>query len=249
MRLFVIGDIHGCATALRVILAAINLEPGDRLVTLGDYINKGPDSKAVLEQLIRLTDAGLVIPLLGNHELKLLLAKRLGLLQIGDEILVDRQTLASYAEGHDQPGLDSIPDSHWRFVQDCCFNWLETERHIFVHATVDADQPMTKQSAQALFWNKLTDAMPHRSGKTLVCGHTPQRSGQPLNLGYAIGLDTAVCEGQWLTCLEVNSGQIWQSNQQGELRRSHIQDYRQISQWHSQDCSRIDHKHLRVYAG
>ena len=76
-----------------------------------------------------------------------------------------------------------------------------------------------------LFFDKFKDPKPHISGKTLICGHTPQRDGKPLNIGHAICLDTAACEGQWLTCLDVLGGQVWQTNQRRELRTSRIEDY------------------------
>jgi serine/threonine protein phosphatase 1 len=63
----------------------------------------------------------------------------------------------------------------------------------------------------------------------MICGHTPQRDGKPVNLGYAICLDTAACEGQWLTGLEVTSGKVLQTNQQRQVRRSHIQDYLSVN--------------------
>jgi serine/threonine protein phosphatase 1 len=66
---------------------------------------------------------------------------------------------------------------------------------------------------------------PHESGKTIVCGHTPQKSGKPLNLGYGICLDTNACRGGPLTCLETKSGRIWQAMGDGRVERSHISDY------------------------
>jgi serine/threonine protein phosphatase 1 len=225
MRLFAIGDIHGCATALDVILAAICLRTGDRIVGLGDYINKGPATKAVLDRLVQLFDRGFLIPLIGNHELKLLEAGRINQTQTGSGVLVDAHTLDSYGSDNEARGLACISDEHWKFVQEDCLNWYTSEHHIFVHATLDADKPLSDQSSQALFWDKFIDPQPHLSGKIMICGHTPQRDGRPINLGHAICLDTAACEGHWLTCLEVNSGQVWQANQQGQLRISNIQDY------------------------
>ncbi|HIK43667.1 MAG TPA: serine/threonine protein phosphatase [Leptolyngbyaceae cyanobacterium M65_K2018_010] len=225
MRLFAIGDIHGCATALDTILAAISLRTGDRIVGLGDYINKGPESKAVIDRLIQLFDHGVLVPLLGNHELKLLAAAKQGQTQTPADVLVDQQTLASYAEPTQTGSLACIPEGHWRFVQDHCLNWLATENHIFVHANLKADQPLTAQPDTALFWEKFDQPQPHQSGKIMVCGHTPQRNGQPVNLGHAICLDTAACEGHWLTCLEVYSGGIWQANQHRDLKQSNIRDF------------------------
>ena len=62
----------------------------------------------------------------------------------------------------------------------------------------------------------------HESGKTLICGHTSQDSGLPVNLGHSICIDTAAYKDGWLTCLEVDSGHYWQTNQEGERRKDVI---------------------------
>jgi len=54
MRTLAIGDIHGCLTAFKAILEKISLHTDDVVVTLGDYVNKGPDSSGVISQLLRL---------------------------------------------------------------------------------------------------------------------------------------------------------------------------------------------------
>ncbi len=230
MRLFAVGDIHGCATAFDTLLSAIALRPSDRMITLGDYINKGPDTKTVLDLLLRLSNWGVLIPLLGNHELKMLIAGRFGQAVVHGEVFVDAHTLTSYArlppEAEVHPvDLNVIPDTHWHFLQHDCLRWFATNNHIFSHGMLSSQIPLLRQPDRVIFWNKLDHPQPHPSGKVLVCGHTPQRSGYPLNLGHTIGLDTAACEGQWLTCLDITSGNIWQANQQGQLRQSHLQDY------------------------
>jgi serine/threonine protein phosphatase 1 len=225
MRLLAIGDIHGCATALEALLTAVNPRAGDTIIGLGDYINKGPEAKATLDKLIQLFDRKILIPLRGNHELKLMAAGKQGKPQAGGEILVDQHTLDSYGDKSNPGTLASIPRTHWQFVEHHCLNWLETDYHIFVHATLDPGKTLAEQPDSALFFNKFNNPQPHRSDKTVVCGHTPQRNGHPLNIGHAICLDTATCEGQWLTCLDVLSGQVWQANQYRELRMSQIGDY------------------------
>ncbi len=60
----------------------------------------------------------------------------------------------------------------------------------------------------------------------MICGHTSQKDGLPLNIGYAMCIDTWVYGTGWLTALEVNSGQIWQANQKGETRITNINKYR-----------------------
>ena len=74
-RTIAIGDIHGCSAALDALLKTIRPRPEDRIVTLGDYINRGPDSRGVIERLIELKDRCRLVPLLGNHDQMLLEAR------------------------------------------------------------------------------------------------------------------------------------------------------------------------------
>ena len=74
-RTIAIGDIHGCASALRKLAAEIQPTPSDTLVTLGDYIDRGPDSRGVLDLLIELKHHCRLVPLLGNHEQMLFSAR------------------------------------------------------------------------------------------------------------------------------------------------------------------------------
>ena len=67
-RTLVIGDVHGCAEALRELLRAVELRSEDVLITLGDYTDRGPDSKGVIEQLIEVGQKHTLIPLQGNHD-------------------------------------------------------------------------------------------------------------------------------------------------------------------------------------
>jgi predicted MPP superfamily phosphohydrolase len=75
-RLIAIGDIHGCSTALDAILGAIRPEPVDTIVALGDYVDRGLDSKGVLDRLIELRQRCHLVPLLGNHEEMMLGARQ-----------------------------------------------------------------------------------------------------------------------------------------------------------------------------
>jgi hypothetical protein len=71
-RTIAIGVIHGCSAALDALLEAIGPRPDDIIVTLGDYINRGPDSRGVLDRLIDLIRRCRLVPLLGNHDQMLL---------------------------------------------------------------------------------------------------------------------------------------------------------------------------------
>jgi serine/threonine protein phosphatase 1 len=122
-------------------------------------------------------------------------------------------TIASY-DGH----LDQVPHAHWGFLERGR-DWYETPTHIFAHASIDPDLEMAQQPTYVLHWQSLhADALPHCSGKTLVCGHASQKDGRPLNLGHAVCIDTYAHGGGWLTCLEPASGRVWMANQRGETR-------------------------------
>jgi serine/threonine protein phosphatase 1 len=69
-----------------------------------------------------------------------------------------------------------------------------------------------------LYWEHFRNPPAHVSGKVMVCGHTPQKSGRPRSIGHAICIDTWVYGKGWLTCLDVESGKYRQANERGETR-------------------------------
>lgn len=213
-RTLAIGDIHGCLAALERLWEAVDPSPGDRIVFIGDYIDRGPDSKGVIDFLLALPKNLDVTFLTGNHEEKIFLAT-LHQSEL-DHWLNDwgaPATLESYGPG----GLDDVPDSHWEFMRTLRV-YVETETHIFVHANLEADVPLEQQLPFTVIHKKFGEPAPHRSGKIMICGHTAQKTHVPLNMGHAICIDTDPDRGGWLTCLHVESGSYWQTNQQGQLR-------------------------------
>ena len=179
-RTIAIGDIHGCSTALDVLIAALAPKPEDVIVTLGDFVDRGPDSRGVIDRLIELQGTCRLVPLLGNHE-QMLLAAWEGRsdwqfwLKFGGQ-----ETLDSYRELHN--GAE-IPACHLDFLRRCR-RFFETETHIFAHANPAPNMPMEQQPENDLLWRPLDpdDAAPHYSGKTMVVGHTPQADGRMLDL-------------------------------------------------------------------
>ncbi len=223
-RTIAIGDVHGCSAALAALVAALEPTADDMLIALGDYIDRGPDSRGVLEQLLALGQRCRLVSLMGNHEEMLLAALYNREMQRCWLSCGGVGMLASYGYTLDappwRPWHEAIPREHWAFLAGCP-NYHETDTHIFLHAGYDPNQPMSQQSGEALRW-QFTDARtarPHCSGKTVVCGHTPQRSGTILDLGFLVCIDTYCHGGKWLTALEVGSGEWWQANQKGEVRR------------------------------
>ncbi len=225
MRTLAIGDIHGCLRAFDAILEQVDPQADDVLVTLGDYVDRGPDSKGVLERLLELRARCQCRFLKGNHDLMMLGAS-------DDQAHFDewlktggKQTLASYTAAEDrQTFAEAIPMSHWRFLSDDCVPYVETDTHFFVHANVYPDLPLAEQPDYMLYWERLESSAwrPHESGKTMICGHSVQRSGRPLVLDHAICLDTWVYGEGWLTCLDVGSEAYWQSNQRGQTRSGNL---------------------------
>jgi serine/threonine protein phosphatase 1 len=222
-RTIAIGDIHGCAAALAALVEAVRPGPDDTLVPLGDYIDRGPDSKGVLDRLTALAEQCRLVPLLGNHEEMLVRAVRDPTALRVWLTCGGVAALRSYGwvPGGPRRGLaDWIPEAHWQFLAGCQA-FYETDTHLFVHAGYVPDRPLGEQPGEALRW-RVTDPMtarPHRSGKTAVVGHTPQRGGEVLDLGFLVCIDTNCHRGGWLTALDVDSGQVWQADQQGRLQR------------------------------
>lgn len=225
MQILAIGDIHGCSRAFEELIAAVDLQPEDRLVTLGDYIDHGPDSKGVINRLIALHDTRQLVALRGNHELMMLQARKNSSLELHWLGCGGDTTLASYSLSGEAGKLADVPDNHWDFLENVCVNWYETDTHLFVHANVDPDISLAFQPQHILLWEPFDNPRRHFSGKTLVCGHTIQTSGVPLNLGHAICIDTWAYAKGWLTCLDVISGRVWQANQAADVRTAWIRDF------------------------
>lgn len=215
-RTIAIGDIHGCSKALEALLNAIQPTSSDTIITLGDYVDRGSDSKGVIERLIALEKECQLIPLLGNHEEMMLEVVRDGAppyswLQHGG---ID--TLDSYGFGGD---LSVIPETHRRFLDDLV-DYFETDSHFFVHANYESETPFEDQPADLLRWVKLTSSIPdpHFSGKKAILGHTHDRGGEIFSLRHLTCIDTYCYGGGWLTALDVMTGTIWQADREGRMR-------------------------------
>jgi serine/threonine protein phosphatase 1 len=221
MRTLAIGDILGCLAALKTLLDYVAPAADDRLVLLGDYVDRGPDSRGVLDLVIGLHARGGVVALRGNHDQ--MMAEARGAPK-GDRHMWlacgGRATLQSYGvESPESSDLKEIPESHWTFLESDCLDWYETETHFFVHANAYPDMPLDEQPRYMLLWEKLYVPCRHISGKVMICGHTRQPDGKPLNRGATVCIDTGAYEDDgWLSCLDVGTGQFWQANQRGERR-------------------------------
>jgi serine/threonine protein phosphatase 1 len=220
--IYAIGDIHGCLGPLLELLAQLRVRPEDELVFLGDYIDRGPDSKGVLDYLAAERKPNWHL-LRGNHEQMLIdwlgttnpLAASNWLLNGG------HQTLQSYVpkerldevRGEDIHALlkDSISPAHVELLNALPLTY-ETPDYFFCHAGVNLDRPLDAQEADDLLWirRKFLDD-PRPTPKLVVHGHTPV---EKVDLSRdRINLDTGCVYGGFLTAISLPDKKIYQTKQ------------------------------------
>ncbi|MBS0260732.1 MAG: serine/threonine protein phosphatase [Planctomycetes bacterium] len=216
-RILAIGDIHGCDIAFLALLKGLAIRRQDTVVILGDVVDRGPGSRQVIDRILQLQDECQLIFIQGNHEEMMLSGLTDEQMAQGWLLYGGQATLASY--GGDR-GL--VPQTHIDLLKAGRSYW-ETDTEIFVHANLDPALPLDQQEVDRVRWTHLTGfELPHPSGKRVVCGHTPQRSGRPRVVPGWVCIDTFVCGGSWLTCLDVTTNEYCQSNLVGQLRFGRI---------------------------
>lgn len=207
-----IGDIHGYASILSALLDYTPIRRGDRLVFLGDLIDRGPETPQVLEIIHRLRRQHEVILVRGNHE-QMMLKARHDRDARREWLLCDGEaTVDAYAA----KTMDDIPDVVWELLESTV-PYYETDSAIYVHANLDANVELSTQCEHDLYWRPCTYPSAHISGKTMVCGHTFQESGFPRRWLKAICIDTLNShsgEGV-LTALNFEKMAFWQAGANG----------------------------------
>jgi serine/threonine protein phosphatase 1 len=217
MRTLAIGDIHGCHTSLVTLLKAARIRLEDRVVFLGDYIDRGPASKQVVDTLLGLREFCSPIFLRGNHEI-MILQTRQGVTELNVwKEYGGWEALVSYGANERLDWASAIPAAHWKFFEQT-LDYFETETAILVHACLDRDLDLKDQPPFLLFWERFDVLQPHKSGKRVICGHTAQDFGRINDAGFAICIDTGAATGGWLSCLDVDTKEFWQANENGEVR-------------------------------
>ncbi|MCH8828768.1 MAG: metallophosphoesterase [Planctomycetes bacterium] len=211
-RILAIGDIHGCDVALEVMLAELHPTADDVVVVLGDVVDRGPDSRRCVDQLLDLKQSTNLVFLMGNHEEMFLDAIDGGEWQQDWLNYGGAETLKSY--GND---LSKLPEAHVEFFR-AGLDLHQTSHEIFVHANLQPRLPLERQPGQWLRWTHLQGTeQPHDTGKRIVCGHTRLPDGVPAVLAGWVCIDTFACGGQFLTCLDVKENVVHQSTQAGEF--------------------------------
>ncbi len=197
---YAIGDVHGCHDLLLALLGGIEEYAGGRsyrLVFLGDYIDRGPDSAGVIRTVRQLQQRSpeTVICLKGNHEQLLIEAAEdpnrvlLWLHNGGDAAL---RSFRAWS-------MDELPPDVIEWARQLPTSY-EDERRYYVHAGLDPARPLAEQSDHDRIWIRGPFLKAdHDFGKHIVHGHTPQRSGLPDEHPYRTNLDTAAVYGGALT--------------------------------------------------
>ena len=223
MTTYVIGDIHGCFSALTCLFNKLTWTPQDTFVFLGDMIDRGENSKEVIDFILCLKKQVKVICLKGNHEVMLLKAAE------GHQGVLSAwltyggvETLDSYQTNEDEEDWTmAIPQAHWIFFENL-LPYYETVDYIFVHAGLDPFLPLKLQSENDLFWEHLHNGniKAHQSGKTIIVGHTILKEGYVYDYGHTIMTDTAAYAGGWLSCYDLEQKVVHQANIQSQYRQT-----------------------------
>ena len=221
-RLFAIGDLHGCHAPFAELIQKISPGENDLVVFVGDYIDRGPESKRIVEDLIRLRSGTASFCFLkGNHEDMLLGAAGYPAV-VGDlETWLyngGTSTLESYGLGsndiyrilyikdrveREAAIRNTIPQSHLDFYLSLEL-YLETEHFFFCHAGVDSSSSIEegKRNHENLLWIRShLNVNNVRWEKTVVCGHTPLY--EPIVRNKLICIDTGLYYYGTLTAIDV----------------------------------------------
>jgi serine/threonine protein phosphatase 1 len=199
---FIVGDVHGCLEMLKRLIDEIEWSPSDdRLIFIGDYIDRGEDPKGVVDFVLRLKeDSPLVQCLIGNHEQMLLDY----LSNVDPQSYIFNgglSTLRSYKEVGRSERDPLIPSSHLDFFSSL-LPMIELEQYYIVHAGFRPNIRIEDQDLIDMVW--IRDGFIYSDydfGKVIIFGHTP--FDRPMIMKNKIGIDTGAVYGNCLTCLEL----------------------------------------------
>ena len=221
MRTLVVGDIHGKRKLFDRLLEAMTYRAGeDKLILIGDLVDRGEDSRGVVKRAIELKNEApdTVIVLKGNHEAMMLSAlfqpeseqAELWLYNGGVE------TLHSYIN---EEGEFDVPEEHWMFMESLP-TWYEDEHAIYVHAALPEDSgqflhPSETPDSPELYWSRNRNFFAEYKGKTVVFGHTitgmlfGERERVWMRGDNLIGVDTGAYLTGTLSGIELPSRQVF----------------------------------------
>jgi serine/threonine protein phosphatase 1 len=217
-RIIAIGDIHGCINSLHNLILQLEISPDDQFVFLGDYIDRGTNSQAVIDYLLAMDKHYSCHFIMGNHE-----HMYLEYLKTRDPVSWfyngGKSTLQSY---NSNDGTD-LPEEHIDFIRKCTY-YLETESYFFTHGGLDPDLSIKDNfkyyKPSDFCWQRVhlrsnyLEAGTYPWEKTLVCAHTPLP--KPIVMDRLIAIDTGCVYKSnpmlgWLTAVNLPSREIVQT--------------------------------------
>ena len=223
VRIYAISDIHGCAHLLQPMLRVIDADVAHRRpphaieIFMGDYIDRGPDTRATLDILIERSRRGNAVFLKGNHEAFLVRI-------FEDPSLFEdwigfggAQTLMSYGLAppdlkRDKPAtilrdlIRAMPTEHLEFLDNLRLSFTCGD-FFFVHAGVRPGVPLTEQTERDLLWIREEFLRSDEQfGKYIVHGHTPVRSAE--FLANRVNIDTGAYATGNLTLMSIQGSRM-----------------------------------------
>jgi serine/threonine protein phosphatase 1 len=223
-RVFAFGDIHGCSSELNVLLEFLRsryqASRADQFVFIGDYIDRGPDSKGVIDALLAWKEHyPKTVFLRGNHEDMLLGFLGMGG-NSGEVYLVNGGTEFFKSYGIEPSGplseiAKSLPREHLQFFTSLELG-VSIGEFLFVHAGINPARALNEQNSHDVMWIR-GEFVPveHKLGKTVVFGHTPFADVM-LHMPYKIGIDTGLVYGNNLSAVELVEGTVFQVDRGGD---------------------------------
>lgn len=207
MTRWAISDIHGCAKTFKALLDKIQLVKEDELYLLGDYIDRGPDSKGVIDHIWHLQKEGYHVHCLrGNHEQLALNSKTdrddqfIWLINGGDETLISFDTDVE----------TGLPAPYLEFIENLPY-FFEVDSYILVHAGLNFDIPNPFEATHSMLWVRgWYKNINHQwlAGRIIVHGHTPQKK-------YAIEHQLKKLSNQ--SIIDIDCGCVFNMKDMGHL--------------------------------
>jgi serine/threonine protein phosphatase 1 len=194
-KIICIGDIHGELYKLHNLFERLSFTEKDTIIFLGDYIDRGENSKGVIDFVLSLKDKCNLVTLKGNHEMFAIdtfdfIEGKFSKGGMFNSWVMNGGSacLKSYGKEDVKENILEMVDIHEDFFKNLQLTY-ETENHIFVHGFLAHEQDVEDQEEWQCLWGRYGDIWPHKSGKTVVCGHSIQRNGVK-NEGFKICIDT-----------------------------------------------------------
>lgn len=198
-RIIAIGDVHGCLDELNDLLECVSPTPQDRIIFLGDLINRGPNSSGVLKRVRSMPNA---ISILGNHELRLL--------------RYDRTQDTGSLRDSDKKTIKGLNKKDWQFLRYNLIPYYYAPEYetVFVHGGFAPGKPWYKQSAKTMCRTQVITPEGKAATRRECPGGTPWfdlwqgppfvvyghfRRSEVVEREHSIGIDTACIDGVQLT--------------------------------------------------